>query len=185
LPGLIAKLRAAGFMRQLRLPAGAAAAGAARIGEQRLKPQEDLADVPVEKAVPLSDTRRMTTTVWEARLQKSRRAEPRLAPTHAILDGIGHSLAGNGRFTIGPATEGTNVPLPESFNTADDCVVPLVRDHGRLWFVDPAPPGAEATSAATPTPRVAIEAGDRLTIRCGPASAEVIFAHCPVNGVHA
>ena len=183
LPGLAARLRSAGFMRQLRLPVGAAAAGAARIGEQRLKAQADLADVPVETSVPLSDTRRMTTTVWEARLQKSRRTEPRLSPTHAILDGIGHSLAGNGRFVIGPATDGANLSLPESFNTVDDCVVPLIRENGRIWFVDPAAPGT--TPAAGPAPRVAVEAGDRLTIRCGPASAEVIFAQCATNGAHA
>ncbi len=183
LPGLEAKLRAAGFMRQLRLPVGAAAAGAARIGEQRLKAQADLADVPVEHSVPLSDTRRMTTTVWEARLQKSRRTEPRLAPTHAILDGIGHSLAGNGRFTIGPATDGANVALPDAFNASDDCLVPLVRENGRLWFVDPVPPNATPGSGLAP--RVAVDAGDRLTIRCGAASAEVIFAYCAANGVHA
>ncbi len=183
LPGIEARLRTAGFMRLLRLPVGAAAAGAARIGEQRLRPPADLADVSVEKSVPLSDTRRITTTVWEVRLHKSRGAEPRLAPTHAILDGVGHSLAGNGRFMIGPSADGAHLALPESFNTVDDCVVPLVRDNGRLWFVDPAPPG-DAT-AATPPPRVAVEAGDRLIIRCGPAAAEVIFAHCMANGAHA
>jgi hypothetical protein len=182
LPGLEARLRAAGFMRQIRLPAGAAAAGAARIGEQRLRPPEDVAEVPVETSVPLSDTRRMTTTAWEARLQKSRQAEPRLAPTHAILDGIGHSLAGAGRFTIGSAGDQTDVALPEAFNTLDDCLVPLIRDNGRVWFVDAAPPGD--TPNGGPPPRIAVEAGDRLTIRCGPASAEVIFAHCPANGAH-
>ncbi len=180
LPGLAARLRVAGFTRQLRLPAGAAAAGAARIGEQRLRPLPDVADVPVETAVPLSDTRRMTTTVWEARLQKSRRAEPRLVPTHAILDGIGHALGGHNRFTIGLAIDGANLVLPDAFNTIDDCLVPLLRENSRLWFVDPAPPGD--APAASPAPRVSIDAGDRLTIRCGPASAEVIFAHCAVPG---
>lgn len=167
-------------MRQLRLPVGAAAAGAARIAEQRLKPSSELADVPVETSVPLSDTRRTATSLWEARLQKTRRAEPHFAPTHAILDGIGHSLVGSGRFTIGPATGVINLPLPDTFNTADDCVVPLVRESGRLWFIDPASAGA--APAGAPTPRVAVDAGDRLTIRCGPLSAEVIFAHCPTNG---
>jgi hypothetical protein len=177
LPGLEAKLRAAGFVRHLRLPVGAAAAGAARIGEQRLRPPADLADVPVERAVPLSDTRRAATTAWEARLQKSRHAEPRPAPTHAILDGVGHSLAGSGRFSIGAANDGANLALPESFNALGDCLVPLVRENGRLWFVDPAAP------AGTTAPRVAVETGDRLTIRCGPAAAEVLFAHC-ANGAH-
>jgi hypothetical protein len=183
LPGLEAQLRTAGFPRQLRLPVGAAAAGAARIGEQRLHAQPDPADVPVESSVPLADTHRMAPTRWEARLQKSRHTEPRLAPTHAILDGIGHSLAGHGLFTIGPAAEGANLPLPEDFYAVDDCIVQLVWENHRFWFVDPAPPGAAPSSG--PAPRVAIEAGDRLTIRCGPASAEVLFAHCTMNGVPA
>jgi hypothetical protein len=141
-----------------------------------------LGDVPVEKSVPLSDTRRTTTNAWEARLQKSRHTDERPAPTHAIIDGIGHALSGSGRFTIGPATGNPQLALPETFDATDDCVVPLVRENGRVWFVDPAPAGAPAGG---PTPRVAIEAGDRLSIRCGPAAAEVIFAHCPAaNGSH-
>ncbi len=177
LPGLEAKLRAAGFVRHLRLPAGAAAAGAARIGEQRLRPPSDLADVPVERAVPLSDTRRSATNTWEARLQKSRHGETRPAPTHAILDGVGHSLAGSGRYTIGPAHDGASLSLPDSFHVGEDCLVPLVRENGRLWFVDPAAPNGTAA------PRVAVDTGDRLTIRCGSAAAEVLFAHC-ANGTH-
>ena len=181
LPGVAAKLRAAGFVRQLRLPAGAAAAGAARIAENRLSVPADLGDVPVEHSVPLSDTRRATTTAWEARLQKSRHTDTRPAPTHAIVDGIGHTLSGTGRFTIGPASAGTQLALPDVFNATDDCVVPLVREHGQLWFVDPAPTG---TTAGGPPARTVVESGDRLTIRCGPASAEVLFAHCTTNGSH-
>jgi hypothetical protein len=176
LPGLAARLRAVGFVRQIKLPAGASAAGAARIGENRLAVPADFGDVPVEKAVPLSDTRRTSTSAWEARLQKSRHVGAHPAPTHAILDGIGHSLSGHGRFTIGPATSQAQLALPDAFDATDDCVVPLLREQGRVWFVDPAPTGAPA---GAPAPRVAIESGDRLTIRCGPASAEVIFAHCP------
>jgi hypothetical protein len=29
---------------------------------------------------------------------------------------------------------------------------------------------------------MAVDAGDRLTIRCGAASADVLFAHCKTNG---
>jgi hypothetical protein len=183
LPGLAARLRAVGFVRQIRLPAAASAAGAARIGENRLAIPADVGDVPVEKAVPLSDTRRTSTSAWEARLQKTRHTDSRPVPTHAIIDGIGHALSGNGRLTIGPATSQAQLPLPSAFDATDDCVVPLVRENGRVWFVDPAPTGAPA---GAPVPRVPIESGDRLTIRCGPASAEVIFAHCPAaNGSHA
>lgn len=183
LPGIEAKLRAAGFLRLLRLPVGAAAAGAARIGEQRLRPLADLSDVPVEHSVPLSDTRRLNATGWEARLHKSRLGEPRLIPTHAIYDGVGHSLVGHSRFVIGSAHDGAQLALPESFHAVCDCVIPLVRENGRLWFVEPSAAGGVAVTGTAL--RVAVEAGDRLAIRCGPASAEVLFAYCTSNGVHA
>jgi hypothetical protein len=177
LPGLDARLRAAGFGRILRLPIGAAAAGAARIGENHLRVPGDLCDVPVETAIPLSLARRSTAAAWEARLQKTRLPGPRPAPTHVILDGIGHAIGAGGRFTIGAAAVGADLALPESFNAADDCSVPLVREGGRLWFVDAAPASGHASGAA----RTAVEAGDHLTIRCGTASADVLFAHCATN----
>lgn len=183
LPGLAARLRTIGFTRQLRLPVGAAAAGAARIAENRLSVPADLADVPVKCSVPLSDTRRTAATAWEARLNKNRHADPRPTPTHAIIDGVGHALSGTGRYSIGPAGGGADLVLPEAFSTADDCIVPLQRDGGQLWFVEPAPAG---TAAGAHVPRIAVESGDRLTIRCGPAAAEVLFAHCPPgNGARA
>ena len=181
LPGIEAKLRAAGFLRQLQLPMAAAAAGAARIGETRLALTPDMGDVPVAINVPLSDTQRTAATKWEARLQKTRHSIPRPAPTHAILDGIGHLIGGAPHFTIGPATLRADVTLPETFSVEDDCFVSLVRDGGRLWFVDPAPKGAPAQNGVAP--RVAVDSGDRLTIRYGPAAVEVLFAH--VNGAHA
>ncbi|MSU70277.1 MAG: hypothetical protein EXS39_05810 [Opitutaceae bacterium] len=184
LPGIEAKLRAAGFLRQLRLPAAAAAAGAARIGETRLGLMADLGDVPVAVAVPVSDTQRAAATKWEARLQKTRHATPRPAPTHAIFDGLGHVIGSGPHFTIGPATLRADVALPENFSSADDCIVPLVREGGRLWFVDPTPTDTPVPGGAAP--RVVVEAGDRLTIRCGPAAAEVLFVHVPaMNGSHA
>lgn len=172
-PGLDAKLRAAGFMRQIRLPAGASAAGAARIGAARLNVPADLSDVPVEISVPLSDTRRIAAAPWEVRLQKSRRTEPRPVPTHAVLEGLGYPLGNTPRFTIGAANARADLALPESFSS-DDCVVPLARDMGRLWFVDPT---AGRTGEATT--RVPIESGDRLTLKTGSTVAEVLFAHCP------
>jgi hypothetical protein len=179
-PGLDAKLRGSGFLRQIRLPVGAAAAGAARMGAGRLTVPSDLSDVPVELSVPLSDTRRVAAAAWEVRLQKSRHVAPRSAPSHAIFDGYGHSLGVAARFTIGAANARADLTLPESFSS-DDCVIPLVRDAGRLWFIDPT-----ATKQGEPTPRVAVEAGDRLLLRAGPATAEILFAHCPgTNGSHA
>ena len=60
---------------------------------------------------------------------------------------------------------------------------PLVREGGRLWFVDTTA-GRDTAGATTPAlpARTAVDAGDRITIRCGNASAEVLFAHCTSNG---
>lgn len=186
-PGLEARLRTAGFHRLVRLPPGAAACGAARIGEHKPKAPADLADVPVETTVPLSLARRSAAAAWEARLQKFRAPGPRPAPTHVILDGIGHALGSGGRFTIGVAGVGADLTLPDDFSGADDCIIPLVRDGGRLWFVDHAA-ARGAAPGATPAPaaRTAIESGDRLTIRSGAVSADVLFAHCgAANGTRA
>ncbi len=186
LPGLENRLRAAGFHRILRLPPGAAACGAARLGESQLKAAADLADVPVQTTVPLALARRSAAASWEARLQKLRSSgSARPSPTHVILDGIGTAIGGSGRFTIGVAGVGADVALPDTFNSADDCAVPLVREGGRLWFVDTSVPRAAKESSA-PAARTAVEAGDRLTIRCGTVSADVLFAHCPAaNGSRA
>jgi hypothetical protein len=184
LPGLEARLRTVGFHRILRLAPGAAACGAARIGESRLQPLADLADVPVETAVPIALARRSTAAAWDARLQKLRMAgAPRPAPTHVILDGIGHAIGSASRFTIGVDGLGADVALPEAFNGADDCAVPLVREGGRLWFVDTM---ARTGGNNPPAARTPVESGDRLTIRCGNASTDVLFAHCAAtNGARA
>ena len=177
-PGLETKLRAAGFHRILRLPAGAAAGGAARIGESRLKLPADLGDVPVETAVPIALAQRSVAAEWDARLQKLRQPMANLPPpTHVIFDGLGTTLGSAARFTIGLPGVGADIALPESFNAADDCTVPLVRDGGRLWFVDTALRSSGGTVPAI-SARTAIDTGDRLTIRCGTTSAEFIFAHC-------
>ncbi len=180
LPGLAPRLRGAGFMRLLQLPHGAAAAGAARIGASRLHVPGEVTDVPLETSAPLSETRRTAASAWETRLHKSPHSDVRPAPTHAIVEGLGHPIAGTGQFVIGAASARADLLLPDAFSTAGDCAVPLLREGGRLWFVDAAP-----TEAAAAAPRVAVEAGDRLTIRCGPAAVEVLFAHCPgANGAH-
>lgn len=165
LPGIAEALRAAGFNRLLHLPRGAAAAGAAKIGATRLNVANDLAEVTVETTVPLSDARRAVGATWEARLIKARSAAQRPSPTHAIFEGVGQTLGTNGHFSVGAANAQVDLTLPESFNVANDCVVQLVRENGKLWFVEPAN-------------RAAVESGDRLAIRCGPLAAEVLFAHC-------
>lgn len=180
LPGLEARLHGAGFSRILRLPAFAAAAGAAQLGESRPKPPPDLADVPVETALPLALARRFAPAAWESRLAKGR-VPGGPAPTHAILDGRGFPLVGRSRLTIGIAGLDADVVLPDGFNSAEDCAVSLLREEGAWWLVEPQaprPPG----SSATPAPRTRVEAGDRVIVRCGPASAEILFAACPVSG---
>ena len=183
IPGLEARLRSSGFGRILRLPRGAAACGAARIGASRFTVLEDLADVPVETEVPITDTRRLVESQCDARLHKNREPGARVVPTHAILAGLGHALGLRSRFTIGPADSGADLPLPASFATAGDCLVTLEHANGRLWFDEPGhrPAGKEAEEH--PLHRATIEAGDRLVVRCGTASAEILFAHCPAaNG---
>lgn len=176
-PGLEPRLRAMGFRRLLRLPAGAAACGAACVGANRLVLPSDMADVPVETSVPLEDTRRATGTPWETRLHKARVHETHLSPTHAILHGVGHAIVGEERFVIGAGKTPADLALPEAFNAAEHCAIPLVREGGRLWLVDVTPERAGSGADETHL-RTAVEAGDRLTIRCGAAHVDVLFAHC-------
>lgn len=183
IPGLEQRLRGAGFSRLLRLPEGAAASGAACIGDIHVAAPADLADIQVETGVPLSLARSSHVGEWEARLQKVRLAGPRPTPTHVILDGIGHALGNAGRYTIGTGNARADLLLPDVFSGADDCAIPLVRDGGRLWFVD-ATAERDSGGAAGPGPRTVIDAGDRLSIRCGTAAAEILFAHCTTNGSH-
>ena len=142
-----------------------------------MKVPSDLGDVPLEIEVPLADTRRLAAVQWEARLVKSREPGPRVSPTHAILAGIGYALGRLPRFIIGPSETGADLALPNSIEAPPDCVVPLLLESGRLWFTDP---GSANTKKGDDggLSRTAIEAGDRLMIRCGSANVEVLFAEC-------
>ena len=95
------------------------------------------------------------------------------APTHAIIEGLGHALGSGPRFTIGAANARPDLTLPASF-CGDDCLISLVREAGRLWFIDPT-----IVHSGEVTPRVPVETGDRLSLKTGGVSAEVLFAHCP------
>jgi hypothetical protein len=178
LPGLEPRLRASGFPRILRLPRGAAAAGAAQIGVRRLSVPADLADVPVETAVHRADACCLVATPWEARLVKLREPGPRLPPTHAILNGTGVPIGHGPRFTIGPAETNATLALPQAFNATGDCTVTLAVEDGRLWFTD-ASLLRESGTAPGLAVRLAVEAGDRLALQAGPQNAEILFAHCP------
>jgi len=165
LPGFEGRLRSAGFLRSVRLAPGAAACGAARLGVGR-QAAANLADVPVDCAVPIGEVTQSHGAPWEALLHKVRLPEPRAAPSHVILDGIGHSLGGNGIITVGPPRSGANVTLPIDFDAAEDCLVRLERSGGRLWMVEGGSTGG----------RAAVDAGDRLTIRSGALAADLLFA---------
>ncbi len=180
-PGLEQRLRTAGFSRLLRLPDGAAACGAAKIGESHVKAPAELAEIQVDVGVPLHLARCSHTADWEARLQKVRLAGPRVPPTHVIFDGMGHPLGNGSRFTIGVARGAADLVLPETFGAAADCAIPLLREGGKVYFID-ATAARDTEGATSQGGRTAIDAGDRLTIRCGSVSAEVLFAHCTVNG---
>jgi hypothetical protein len=180
-PGLESRLRATGFGRILRLPWGASACGAARLGASRMTVAPDLSDVPLETGVPLGETCRLAALHWEARLVKNKEPGPRVTPTHAILAGIGCAIGRQPRFTIGPADMGADLALPASLEAGPEVLVPLQLENGRIWFSDSGSLHARK-GGESPVNRTAIEAGDRLIVRCGDASTEILFAECRSAG---
>lgn len=178
-PQLEARLRGAGFVRFLHLPAGAAAAGAAQLASALFAAPTDLADVPVLTAVPAEFAGRRLSAPWDVHVQKAKSlADQPPAPTHLVLEGVGLPLAGRDRVTIGAQGQGATLPLPESFNPAANCCIVLERTAGRWQLEDPSP-----TEAATDRRvRIDLETGDRLVFRTGSHSVDVLLAHCPVGG---
>jgi hypothetical protein len=168
-PGIRTRLRSAGFNRLLLLPAGAAAAGAARLAADYPN-LSDLADVPVVNQVPLDLARTMQREPWEVRMLKGRVSAGR-APTHVITDGIGRPLDGRPVFVIGSSAARPDLALPEEFSIAgDQCQVRLTRENGQVWWHENA--GGDSVG------RTAVQAGDRLVLRCGDKEIEVLFAAC-------
>lgn len=183
LPGLEARLRALGFGRIIRLPAGAAAAGAVHLAAGRLAAARDLAEVPVETALPLELARRAAPAPWEVVVGKQRASGDRPAPTHLVIEGIAHPLGAAARLTLGAPGSRADVLLPEALAGVDHCLVPLVREQGRLWLVDAA--ATRDTGSPGPGSRLPLEAGDRLTFRAKGATAEVLLVHVPPAGERA
>ena len=168
-PGIRTRFRSAGFNRLVLLPAGAAALGAARIAADH-PPLADLADAPVVTTVPVDLTQTMRRAPWEIRMLKGRSTTPR-PPTHVITDGIGRALDGRPVFVIGLSHARPDLALPESFNSAgDQCQVRLTREGSQVWWHENA--GGNSVG------RTAVQAGDRLVLRCGDAEVEVLFASC-------
>jgi len=170
LPGIAARFRAAGLVRVLRLPAGAAAVGAARIAAARTVPA-DLAEVEVDLAAPPVAERIGRRSQLTLRVVKARAVPGVPPPTHAICEGLGHALNGQPAFTLGVRGTGVDLPLPDEFASAGGpALVRLEREGGRWWLVD-----EDQTDLAG---RTAMESGDRLVVRSGDLEAEVLFAHC-------
>jgi len=176
LPGLEARLRAAGYPTIIRLAPGAAASGAAHIGASRKNPPPALSEVPVETALPLTFARLNAGTSWEARLHKVRASgDPRPSPTHVILEGIGHPLAPLGRSVIGTAQANVDVPLPDPFNQTEGLAIQLVREGPRLWLISNQTTPIDGANSGG---RTLIEAGDRLALQTRSALAELLFVAC-------
>ena len=177
-PLLETRLRAAGFVRFLHLPAGAAAAGAAQLAAAHFRSAADLADVPVVTAVPAEFAARRRSAAWDVHVQKAKPNELDLPPpTHLILEGRGLALAGRDRVSIGAQGQGAMLPLPESFNPAANCCVVLERSVGHWHLDDPAPADAGTDHRA----RIALGTGDRLVFRTGDQSVDILLAHCPAS----
>jgi hypothetical protein len=168
-PGLEARLRAAGYRRVVRLASGAAARGAARLAARVAVPA-DLADVPVETSLPLSDLHRGGAAPWRIHLHKGRSVGAAV-PTHVVIGGHGHPLGGNGTFMIGTEAAGPDLVLPGNFDAESDGAIALVRDGGRLWLKEPGANGAQATLTA-------LEAGDRVSVHGAGGAGELLFIHC-------
>jgi hypothetical protein len=175
LPGIAAQFRSAGLTRLLHLPAGAAAAGAACLGEPRAR-LEDLSDLTVDTAVPLAFVAPRPHDHCEVRLVKSRRSATTQRPSHAICEGAGHALDHHTGFTIGTEAEAPDLALPEDFNASGtSCFIRLELADGHWWLV-----GGDRTESGE---RIPIESGDRLTLRLGAHETEVLFAFCPETPV--
>jgi hypothetical protein len=173
-PGLEARLRAAGYRRVLHLAAGAAARGAARLAARTPVPA-DLADVPVETSLPLSDLHRGGAAPWRVHLHKGKGGGGAV-PTHVVIGGTGHPIGGNGTFTIGTGAAGPDLVLPGNFDDGADGAVELVREGGRLWLREPGRDGAQAMLTA-------LDPGDRVSVHGAGATGELLFIHCVPAGM--
>jgi hypothetical protein len=164
-PGLASRLQEAGFRRLIVLPEGAAATGAARLGERTLRPAADLGDVPVLTSVPASLVRHPAGSKWEARVARPTERSPQ-PPTHVAVDGVIHPLPTSGRISVGGG-----LPLPAVFTTAEDCPLFLGWESGQLAL----------GNASGPEEPVRLATGDRVSVQCGGAGADLHVLHWPEN----
>ncbi len=169
-------LREAGFSRIFRLRPGAAAMGAASLAMDAPIVTE-LDEMPVEITAPLQALSTHDIPV-EFSLQRLVISDgPAPVPSHVIIDGIGHPIGANG-ICIGTRHTHTavDVSLPEAFDAVGDYLLRIQRDGTHLRLEAPGDkPGTVETS---------LGAGDRLTLRGGGRSTELLFAYCPAPGTN-
>lgn len=176
LDGLEVSLRAVGFARIFRLRPGASAMGAAGLAEG-WPVVADLADVPVETAVPRWAAKAGDVAV-ETVFRRAEASISRPPPSHVVLNGIGYGI-GVGGLSLGTSHTRTavDVALPESFDVVGDYILRLVRD-GTEVSIEPPAQDISAANGTKPT-RLPVGTGDRLTLRGGGAITELLFVHCP------
>lgn len=170
LPGLSARMRACSPTREVRLARGAAAAGAVQLARHWLCTPAALAEVPVETSVPRAEATGSHHARARVRVHKAPAPAGSRPPTHAILAGIGHPLGERKEFRIGSPELGPDLPLGDAFSHVPGCLAIVTRDGASWSWQDASESGAA---------RVALAAGDRLTISSDELSAEILFAHCP------
>jgi hypothetical protein len=170
LEGLESKLRSAGFTRIIRLRPGAAAMGAAELGEG-YAPVADLSDVPVEASVPLTLASAHELPV-EASLVRPTPLEGRPSPSHVIVDGIGRPISEAGLLIGTRHTHSeVDIALPESFDAVGDYAVRVTRDGSRVRI--------ELPASGLATAPVDLVAGDRLCLTGAGQTTEILLVYCP------
>lgn len=163
IPGLEARLRAVTPARVLRLPAQAAAVGAALLGRTAADAPSDLAEVPVWNEVQGGAVTPIPAGAWRLRVARTSAADPARVPTHLVLAGLAHPLPRQRRFTFGPPAANPDLALPLPNGSP---AWSLMQEGGR-WHLA----GTEAQPAA-------LTAGDRLEIALGDEKIELLLVHC-------
>ena len=163
IPGLEARLRAVTPARVLRLPAQAAAVGAARLGRTAQDAPSDLAEVPVWNETPIAAVAPIPAGAWRMRVARASAGDPASVPTHLVLAGLAHPLPRQRRFTFGPPDAKPDLPLPLPNGSP---AWTLIHEGGRWQLA-----GTEAQPAA-------LTAGDHLEIALRDEKMELLLVRC-------
>ncbi|MFZ9838158.1 MAG: hypothetical protein ACO3JJ_06490 [Opitutaceae bacterium] len=165
IPGLEARLRAVAPARLVRLPAEAAAIGAARLGQEFPEAPVDLAEVPVWSEIDQGAVTPIPAGCWRLRIARGGTGGPETLPTHLVFAGLAHPLPRQHRLTFGPPSAAPDLPLPLSPGSP---AWTLLQEGGRWRLADA---GAE-------DPGAPLAAGDRLELTFGDQRTELLLVHC-------